>query len=113
MRHATSPGRRMIVSAMRAQAPPSLSGRRPISGTRSRSRREPNIASSAGSSVRAALMETSGMSRPPMPIERMNGSGIRTSMASPMATVAPEKSTARPAVFIVVRSAVALVGAAQ
>ena len=102
---ATRPGRRMIVSAMRAQAPLSLSGRRPIRGTRSRNRLAPKIARSAGSSVRAALMETRGMSRPPMPMERMNGSGISTSIASPIATVAPEKSTARPAVFIVVRSA--------
>ena len=40
-----------------------------------------------------------------MPIERMNGSGMNTSSASPMATVPPENSVARPAVDIVVRSA--------
>ena len=38
-----------------------------------------------------------------MPIERMNGSGMSTSSASPTATVAPENSVARPAVVIVVR----------
>ena len=105
MSPATIAGRRMIVSAMRAQTPPSSSGRRPINGTRSRSRLEPKIASSAGSSVSAAAIETSGMSSPPMPIERMNGSGISTRQARPIATVAPEKSTACPAVRIVVRSA--------
>ena len=36
-----------------------------------------------------------------MPIERMNGIGIAISSASPMATVAPEKMTALPAVAIV------------
>ncbi len=40
-----------------------------------------------------------------MPIERMNGSGMSTRQARPIATVAPEKSTACPAVRIVVRSA--------
>ena len=105
MTPATIAGRRMIVSAMRAQMPFSPSGRRPIIGTRMRSRLAPKIASSAGSSVSAAVIETTGISRPPTPIERMNGSGIRTRQASPIATVAPEKSTACPAVRIVVRSA--------
>ena len=36
-----------------------------------------------------------------MPIERMNGEGMKSSSASPIATVAPENSTARPAVAIV------------
>ena len=36
-----------------------------------------------------------------MPIERMNGEGMKSSSASPIATVAPEKTTARPAVSIV------------
>jgi hypothetical protein len=31
----------------------------------------------------------------------MNGSGMKSSNASPIATVAPEKTTARPAVCIV------------
>ena len=34
-------------------------------------------------------------------MERMNGMGIASSSASPMATVAPEKTTALPAVAIV------------
>ena len=53
------------------------------------------------------------MSSPPTPIERMNGSGISTRQARPIATVAPEKSTACPAVRIVVRSASAASGAAE
>ena len=75
---ATIAGRRMIVSAMRAQIPFSRSGRRPISGTpHAQPGCEPKIASRAGSSVSAAAIETSGMSRPPTPIERMNGSGMQ------------------------------------
>ena len=65
----------------------------------------PMTASSAGSSVAEAAIETSGTSSPPTPIERMNGSGMKTSSASPIATVIPENSVARPAVAIVVRSA--------
>ena len=61
--------------------------------------------SSAGKNVAAAAIETSGTSRPPTPIERMNGSGMKTSSASPIATTAPENSVARPAVRIVVTSA--------
>ena len=50
-------------------------------------------------------MLTTGTSRPPIPIERMNGSGMNASRASPTATVEPEKIVARPAVAIVVISA--------
>jgi hypothetical protein len=46
-------------------------------------------------------METSGIKKPPTPIERMKGIGIARSSARPIATVAPEKITARPAVAIV------------
>ena len=59
-------------------------------------------ASIAGSSVAEAAIETSGTSRPPTPIERMNGSGMKTRSARPIATVSPENSVARPAVAIVV-----------
>ena len=38
----------------------------------------------------------------------MNGSGMKSSSASPIATVAPEKTTARPAVAIVRTIAVVL-----
>ena len=41
------------------------------------------------------------MRKPATPSIRMNGSGSAISSASPMATVAPEKTTARPAVSIV------------
>ena len=73
---------------------------------RQRFTRCPISDSRAGSSVAEAAIETSGTSRPPTPIERMNGSGMNTSSASPTATVRPLNSVARPAVAIVVRSAV-------
>ena len=63
--------------------------------------RRPKIESSAGWSVAAARSETTGSRKPPIPIARMNGSGMKISSASPIATVAPEKITARPAVCIV------------
>ena len=72
--------------------------------TRSRLTPVPMMASTAGRSVIAAAIDTSGISTPPMPIERMNGSGSNTSSASPIATVTPENSTARPAVFMVGRA---------
>lgn len=65
----------------------------------------PITASSAGSSVADAAIETSGTSSPPTPIERMNGSGMNTRSARPTATTPPENRVARPAVAIVVRSA--------
>ena len=68
--------------------------------------RSPSTASSAGSSVIAAITETAGISMPPMPIERMNGSGRMTSESRPTATVEPETITERPACVIVSTSAV-------
>ena len=41
------------------------------------------------------------MRNPAMPIRRMNGRGSATSVSKPIATAAPEKSTARPAVSMV------------
>ena len=61
-------------------------------------RRLPRSESSAGCSVSAAATETSGISRPPMPIERMNGTGTTSRSPSPTATAPPENATARPAV---------------
>ena len=61
----------------------------------------PYTDSSAGCSVAAAAIDTSGIRKPPTPIERMNGTGMKRSRARPIATVAPEKITARPAVAIV------------
>ena len=43
--------------------------------TRSESMRWPSTASSAGTSVIAPTTDTAGISIPPIPIERMNGSG--------------------------------------
>ena len=44
------------------------------------------------------------MSIPPMPIERMNGSGSTSMLSRPTATVEPETITERPACCIVVTS---------
>ncbi len=41
------------------------------------------------------------MMSPPIPNPRMNGSGMNSSIASPIATAVPLKTTARPAVSIV------------
>ena len=51
------------------------------------------------------MIETIGTSTPPTPIERMNGTGMKMSSPRPTATVSPENSVARPAVFIVLTSA--------
>ena len=50
-----------------------------------------------GSNVIDASTETAGMSMPPSPIERMNGSGRMTMLSSPTATVEPDTITDRPA----------------
>ena len=44
-----------------------------------------------------------------MPSERTNGTGMKSSSARPSATVAPEKTTDRPAVLIVRTTASATV----
>jgi hypothetical protein len=61
----------------------------------------PQTERSAGCKVTAAPIEIKGMRKPPTPIERMKGRGMKSRSASPIATVAPEKTTARPAVAIV------------
>ncbi len=60
----------------------------------------------AGSSVTAESTDTAGISMPPIPIERSNGSGSTISESSPTATVVPETITALPACVIVSTSAV-------
>ena len=62
----------------------------------------PSSDSIAGRSVSDVITETAGMSMPPIPIERMNGSGSKTMLTSPTATVEPETITERPACCIVV-----------
>ncbi len=57
--------------------------------------------SSAGRRVIAASTETAGISIPPIPIERMKGSGRMIMLSSPTATVEPDTITERPACFIV------------
>ena len=59
--------------------------------------RVPSVASSAGSNVIAVITETVGISIPPIPIERMNGSGSTSIESRPTATVEPETITDRPA----------------
>ena len=96
-------GRRLTSLAQRPQNPSSgcpVSTKR-FGMTRTLLMRSPITASSAGSSVIAVITETAGMSMPPMPIERMNGSGRITSDSSPTATVEPETITERPACVIV------------
>ncbi len=68
--------------------------------------RRPSTASIAGSSVSVASTETTGISMPPMPIDRSSGSGSRTIASRPTATVVPEMITAWPACVIVSTSAV-------
>ena len=65
--------------------------------TRSLLMRAPRNERSAGSSVIETSTETAGMSMPPSPIERMNGSGRMTMLNSPTATVEPDTITDRPA----------------
>ena len=48
---------------------------------------------------------TAGISMPPIPIERMNGSGSSTMLSRPIATVEPETTTERPACVMVSTSA--------
>ncbi len=105
---ATRHGRRMTNRAQRPQGPSSgwpLSTSR-FGSSRRLLMRSPSTASSAGSSVIAASTETSGMSSPPRPIERMNGSGSTIIDTSPTATVEPDTITERPACVIVSTSAV-------
>ena len=47
------------------------------------------------------MTDTAGISIPPIPIERMNGSGRITIESRPTATVVPETITERPAWVIV------------
>ena len=74
--------------------------------TRRRLTRGPSVYSSAGSSVIAASTDTAGISIPPIPIERMKGSGRMIMLSSPTATVEPDTITERPACFIVCAIAV-------
>ena len=87
---------RTTSSAQRVQDPLALSSERRCG----LSSRGPNFASTAGSSVSATSAETSGISIPPKPMLRRNGSGSATSASRPIATVVPLKTTARPAVSI-------------
>ena len=96
-------GRRRTKRAQRPQAPSSGWPRstKRFGITRTRLIRVPSTASIAGRSVIAASTETSGISMPPMPIERMNGSGRMIIDSRPTATVEPETITERPACVIV------------
>jgi hypothetical protein len=81
--------------------PTARAARMRLGTTRSRLILCPAIDSSAGRNVAAAAIEKTGTRRPPTPIDCMNGTGMKTSSARPIATTAPENSVARPAVSIV------------
>ena len=59
----------------------------------------------AGVSVSVTSTLATGMSAPPIPMLRMNGTGRTTSASRPIATVIPLKSTAWPAVSMAARTA--------
>ena len=67
--------------------------------------RGPTLESRAGSRVSTTATLTSGMSMPPMPMLRRNGTGTTTSAIRLMATVTPEARTACPAVCIATTTA--------
>ena len=76
-------GRRMTRFAQRPHQPSSgwpVSIQR-FGSTRTLLMRVPSTESSAGSSVIAAITDTAGISMPPIPIERMNGSGSSTMLS--------------------------------
>ena len=73
---------------------------------RGQSTRGPMPPRIAGSSVRTTATLTSGMSMPPRPIERRNGTGTTSSATRLMATVTPLARTAWPAVRTAVTTAV-------
>ena len=104
---ATATGRRSTKRAQRPQAPssgwPLSIKRRGI--TRTLLTRCPSTASIAGSSVSVASTETTGISMPPIPIPRSNGSGKTIIDSRPTATVVPETITEWPAWVIVSTSA--------
>jgi hypothetical protein len=94
----------MIVRATAAQKPPSAAVRRSsirLGRIEKRLTPRPMNEGSTGSRLAEAAMLTSGIRSPPIPIERMNGSRMKHSSASPIATLIPEKIVARPAVSIV------------
>ena len=100
---ATGNGLRVTKSAQRPHTPSSgcPSSIRRLGRTRRLLILVPSTESRAGRSVIAATTETAGMSMPPIPIERMKGSGRMTMLRSPTATVVPETITERPACVIV------------
>ncbi len=69
------------------------------------STRGPMLLRIAGVSVSVTSTEARGMSAPPIPTLRMNGTGSTTSASRPIATVRPLKSTACPAVSIAATTA--------
>ncbi len=79
-------------------------GRRSVR-SRGQSIRGPTDARITGSSVIATSTETSGTSTPPYPTLRSIGTGSTIIDSSPIATVSPEKTTARPACSIATATA--------
>ena len=60
-----------------------------------------NIVKRIGCKVMAARIETIGRIKQARPMERTNGTGTKSNVAKPKATVIPEITAVRPAVFIV------------
>ncbi len=72
---------------------------------RGQSMRGPMPPRIAGVRLRVASTLASGISAPPKPMLRMNGTGSTTNASRPIATVMPLKSTAWPAVCIATTTA--------
>ena len=66
----------------------------------------PTTVRTAGNSVTASSTMTATTTIPASPTLRVSTSGVKTRAANPMATVAPEMITARPAVASIRRTAV-------
>ncbi len=92
----------MTPSDQRPQKAPSLPDRPMM---RRAFTRVPRMASSAGSSVRAASTENTTTSAPPSPIERIDMKGMLTRPRRPTTTVRPLKKMERPANSTVVTTA--------
>ena len=75
---------------------------------RGQSSRGPMLARMTGSRVRATATETSGISTPPIPALRRNGTGNDDQREQADPTVSPENSTARPAELIAAWTACSL-----
>jgi hypothetical protein len=112
----------MISASTSAAAPAAIQRRRTMSRAqadqpraatascriRGQSTRGPTFDRIAGSSVSTTETLTSGISMPPSPMLRRNGTGTTISASRLIATVTPEATTAWPAVCIATATASSL-----